>query len=325
MGTIHPYERSFDEDVQQPTSACPECDGRVTTNTHETVCDDCGLVLAAGGIDPGAEGYAFRDGSLDETLERTGPPRTPRRHDSGLSTVIGWKRDGRGDWLSGERRAQFSRLRRQHSRANFDSKREYFQAEGLGEVRRLVAELELGRGLRDQACALFSSAHGAGLATGRSVAAVAAVAVYATCRVNDLPWTQEDLLGIADCERSLFRKTLVAVRDELGLELAPRNPAAFVPRLVSADDATETVMAGSTALARSLDTEMYNGSNPAGVAAACVYAVVQQADIPITQTELAAAADVSTVTIRSHWQEIRAGTDVGGILQAATDRTAISF
>jgi transcription initiation factor TFIIB len=46
MATTEPYERCFDEDVQRPNSGCPECGGRVMTNTRETVCDDCGLVLA---------------------------------------------------------------------------------------------------------------------------------------------------------------------------------------------------------------------------------------------------------------------------------------
>ncbi len=35
------YETDFDEDVQTESSAnqCPECDGRVTTNAIETVCE----------------------------------------------------------------------------------------------------------------------------------------------------------------------------------------------------------------------------------------------------------------------------------------------
>jgi hypothetical protein len=45
MGITQPYERSFDEDVANAPNDGPECEGRVTTNSHETVCDDCGLVL----------------------------------------------------------------------------------------------------------------------------------------------------------------------------------------------------------------------------------------------------------------------------------------
>ena len=41
------YETAFDEDLHTDAEStrCPECDGRVTTNAVETVCEDCGLVI----------------------------------------------------------------------------------------------------------------------------------------------------------------------------------------------------------------------------------------------------------------------------------------
>jgi transcription initiation factor TFIIB len=40
------YATGFDEDVpSEPTSQCPKCDGLVTTNVIETVCEDCSLVI----------------------------------------------------------------------------------------------------------------------------------------------------------------------------------------------------------------------------------------------------------------------------------------
>jgi len=47
MATRDIYETDFDEDVQTESNAnqCPECDGHVTTNTVETVCEDCGLLV----------------------------------------------------------------------------------------------------------------------------------------------------------------------------------------------------------------------------------------------------------------------------------------
>jgi len=84
------YERTFDEDVQQNDhTTCPECDGRVTTNAHETVCNDCGLVVEDEAIDHGPEWRRF---DTDER-ERTGAPLTAARHDRGLSTEIGREAD----------------------------------------------------------------------------------------------------------------------------------------------------------------------------------------------------------------------------------------
>lgn len=85
------YEWRYDESTQGTTNTCPECDGRVTLNTAETVCDDCGLVLADQAVDTGSEWRTFED---RENRSRTGAPRTPVRHDRGLSTEFGWSTDG---------------------------------------------------------------------------------------------------------------------------------------------------------------------------------------------------------------------------------------
>jgi transcription initiation factor TFIIB len=296
MGVTQPYERSFDEDVAHTTNTCPECEGRVTTNTHETLCDDCGLVLTDEALDRGPERTRFEGEETDPS--RTGAPWTPTRHDGGLSTEIGWRQNGPGQ-PSGKRRRQLSRLRHLHRRSQFDSKQDWYRMEGLYEVRRLTSALELGRGLRNQACSLFTTLHEAGLAQGRSLSVVAAVAVYVACRMNGLPWTQTDVLEETDCDQSLFRTTLQAARQEVSLELPPRQPAAFIPRLVSAVKAPDNVRMRATEIVQSLPVDVYTGARPTGVAAACVYAAAQEQAVSITQAQLAQEADVTTVTLRS--------------------------
>jgi len=70
MATRDIYETSFDEDVRAESNAnqCPECNGRVTTNAVETVCEDCGLIIDEQRIDYGPEWRAYDD----EEGERTG-------------------------------------------------------------------------------------------------------------------------------------------------------------------------------------------------------------------------------------------------------------
>ena len=57
MATRDIYETGFDEDVrtESSTNQCPECDGRVTTNAIETVCEGCGLVIDEQRTDHGPE------------------------------------------------------------------------------------------------------------------------------------------------------------------------------------------------------------------------------------------------------------------------------
>jgi len=100
MATRDIYETTFDEDVQTDTRSnqCPECDGRVTTNTVETVCEECGLVVDEQRIDHGPEWRGFDE----DERERTGAPLTAARHDRGLSTEIGRGTDTNGNELSGK-------------------------------------------------------------------------------------------------------------------------------------------------------------------------------------------------------------------------------
>jgi transcription initiation factor TFIIB len=111
MATRDIYESGFDEDVRTESSAnqCPECDGRVTTNAVETVCEDCGLVIDEQRIDHGPERRAYDE----EECERTGAPLTAARHDRGLSTEIGRGTDAKGNEISGQKRRRLARMRRE--------------------------------------------------------------------------------------------------------------------------------------------------------------------------------------------------------------------
>ncbi|PSQ45577.1 transcription initiation factor IIB, partial [Halobacteriales archaeon SW_7_68_16] len=98
-------------------TACPECEGRLRTTDCETVCTECGLVVAEDAIDRGPEWRSFADEETER--ERTGAPLTRSRHDRGLSTEI-----GRSTRLKGRKRRQMARLRRQHNRTKIGSKAE---------------------------------------------------------------------------------------------------------------------------------------------------------------------------------------------------------
>ncbi|RLM48887.1 transcription initiation factor IIB family protein, partial [Halorubrum sp. Atlit-28R] len=85
MATRDIYTTSFDEDRPTDNTPCPECSGQVRTNSVETVCEDCGLVIDEQRIDHGPE---WRTHDQDQR-KRTGAPLTAARHDRGLSTEIG--------------------------------------------------------------------------------------------------------------------------------------------------------------------------------------------------------------------------------------------
>ncbi|MDF9748539.1 transcription initiation factor IIB [Natrinema salsiterrestre] len=299
MATREIYETTFDEDVQTETESnqCPECDGRVTTNAVETVCEDCGLVVDEQRIDHGPEWRGFDE----DERERTGAPLTAARHDRGLSTEVGRGTDANGNALSGRKRRQLSRMRREQSRGRFQSKAERNLAHGLGEVRRIASALELSETIRDQACRLFRSAQNEDLLRGRSIEAMAAASVYGACRCNGRSRTLEDVIDPARVEQSRVTNAYKTLNTELGLPAQPVTPSAFVPRLASELDVSDQIRQRARQLAEeSESTQVTTGVRPSGFAAACLYKAGREQGRWLTQSEVAAVASVSPVTVRTH-------------------------
>jgi len=86
----HIYERAFDEDVTTAAWShddCPECGGLVHTNSIETACDDCQLVINDQPIDHDPEWVAF-DQAERTARKRTGPALTHTCHNWGSQAKL---------------------------------------------------------------------------------------------------------------------------------------------------------------------------------------------------------------------------------------------
>ncbi|WP_284032496.1 transcription initiation factor IIB [Halobaculum lipolyticum] len=274
-------------------------------NTVEVVCDDCGLILAETTVDLGAEWRSFTD---EPSRSRVGPPKTPARHDRGLSTEIGRGRDGVGRTLDGKTRRRLSRLRREHSRGRFQSKAERNQAYGFTEIRRMVGALGLGTALRDQACRLFSSAQDAGLFPGRTLEGMAGAAVYGVCRCTARSETLGDIVEVSRAERRQIRTAYRTLNTELGLPAAPRTPETFLPKLVSALDLPQAVeRRARRLLATADDATIASGGNPAGIAGGAILVAASEVGVRehFTQKAVASLADVTPLTVRTHRDALR--------------------
>ncbi|MFC7097492.1 transcription initiation factor IIB [Halobaculum marinum] len=280
------------------TTACPECDGRVRTNDDESVCSDCGLVVGEDRIDRGPEWRSFADDDTDP--RRTGAPLTRSRHDRGLSTEIGHTR------VKGRKRRQWARMRRQHTRARISSKRDRNKVYGFTEIRRLVSATGLPDSLRDQACTLFESAQDADLLRGRSIEGFAAAAVYVACRVGGVSRTRAELVADAKADGDELDAAFDAMNRELGLPVGPIDPVEYLPRFATELGLdTDVERAAREYLDEAADLGLTNGRNPSGVAAACLYAAARDAGVECTQAAAADVADVTPVTLRSSYVELR--------------------
>jgi transcription initiation factor TFIIB len=257
-------------------------------------------------LDRGPEWRSFEDDPPERTPERTGAPLTASRHDRGLSTEIGRREDANGNTLNGHRQRRMHRLRTQHSRSRFRSKRERNQAEGLTHIKRLCGRLEVGESLREQASRLFTTAQEADLLLGRSIESVAAASVYVTLRCNGDVRPLEEVSELVPLAEERVLNTFYVLNRELELPVPPPRPIDHVLRIVSELGLGRDVERAARQLAeRAVESGVANGRNPAGVAAACVYAAAGGHAAPVTQAAVGNVAGATAPTLRQRWEELQ--------------------
>ncbi|RQG95194.1 transcription initiation factor IIB [Natrarchaeobius chitinivorans] len=286
---------------------CPECGSRLRNSGTERVCEGCGLVADEDAIDRGPEWRSFDDDETDR--RRTGAPLTRSRHDRGLSTEIGYASgsDAYSSRLTGRKRRQIARLRREHNRARVSSKAERNQIYGFAEIRRVHALLSLPDSVREESCVLFESAQSEGLLQGRSLEGFSAASIYATCRIRSIARTVDEIVGVARADENELKAAYDALNRELGLPTGPIDPAQYLPRFASKLGLETSVERRAREHVRMLlENGLIGGRNPSGVAAACLYKAAGDHEecCSLTQADAADVADVAPVTIRSTAAEL---------------------
>ncbi|THE65493.1 transcription initiation factor IIB family protein [Salinadaptatus halalkaliphilus] len=291
------------------SAICPECDGRLREQGSETICEDCGFVATERALDRGPEWRSFDGEETDR--RRTGAPLTRSRHDRGLSTEIGYGTGTDSSYdtrLTGRKRRQIARLRREHNRARISSKAERNQVYGFAEIRRITALFSLPDSIREQACSLFDSAQAENLLQGRSLEGFAAAVVYATCRTHSIARTVDEITAVARADEPELRAAYDALNRELGLPTGPIDPTQYLPRYASKLEVCAAVERRAREHAtRLLEDGIVGGRNPSGVAAACLYQAASEREewATLTQATVADVAGVAPVTIRSTVTDLR--------------------
>jgi transcription initiation factor TFIIB len=290
-------ERAATSGSEQRGTACPECDGTVVANDGESVCQECGLVVDEHRIDRGPDWQ--RDDP--ESQRRTGAARTETLHDRGLGTKIGWNRDADGRELSGRKRRQVGRLRREQQRGRFESKADRNLATGFSEIRRILSCLDLSKSLREQACRRFRTAQSEDLLRGQSIERIAAACVYAACRCNRTPRTLDDVAQHAKVDSETLKSAYNTLNAELTIPAPPRSPVAFVPQHASALDVPDRVRRNARELAATAtEAGVAMGCDPSTFAGSCLYQAAREHSYPLTQGDVGDVANTCGQTIRSH-------------------------
>lgn len=300
--------RHSETDTESVGETCDECGGDVAVDGVESVCQDCGLVVAENAIDPGPEWRSFDDGS--SSAARAGTAVDPTRHDNGFSTRIGLERKR---LKSGTHR----RLLRAKRFSKHDTTRKpRDQGKCLSDIKAIAERLELPQSVNDNACVLFKEFHDATSHHGYSLDSAIAACVYASARIEQVGVGVDAVAEqVSITERKVFN-TLDRLREEIDLAIPIASPRMYVTRYVEELDGDARTATLAQQVADEADEAglTANGAAPSAVAAGCVYeAFVAAAWEPKrSQPEVGEVAGVSAYTVRRHWQRLQeAGISAG--------------
>lgn len=145
---------------------------------------------------------------------------------------------------------------------------------------------------------------------GRSIDGFVAASLYAAIRIHEFPKLLEDVSEAAMLpNRTLFRSLALIIREvlpEMGLNYHPISAEKLVFLFGNKLGLpSELQIKAANILAKTFQKGLNNGKDPKGLAAAVIYYVALETEFKKTQLEVAEAARVTEVTIRSRIKDIK--------------------
>lgn len=197
-------------------------------------------------------------------------------------------------------------MRRPNTRRTESAERNL--AFALSEIDRVTTANGLPRSVRDSAGSIYRSAVERNLVKGRPIDVLAAASVYCSCRISGIPRTLDEIAENANIGRRELGRTYRHLSKELGLGLSPARPQDYIGRYCDALKlGTEVRERALSLIRKASENDLLSGLGPAGVTAAAVYISAIICGEHRSQKQVAEAADISEVTLRSRYRELADG------------------
>lgn len=290
--------RSLDDWAgESDLTSCPECKAtKIVTdpNRGEQVCGECGLVISHHNIDRSREGR--RSFSMNEKSQRdqTGSPISPLLPDLGLSTVID---------TNGALSQQMKRIIKWNTRLTWNNRNMLIAAT---EIKRIGSLLNIPQRVKEYAAKIYRQAFKLKLLRGRSIKAMVSASLYYACRVEHIPRTLHEILKHSDSKARDVRRCYRILIKELKLKVPNLDPILLVPKYTNALDLNNDVEKTTVKIINFYRKKYpVGGKDPKGIIAAAIYIASIIHKEMRSQSRIAKTINVTEVTLRSRYQEMR--------------------
>lgn len=284
------------------------CDsGRQVTDLEsgEIICDNCGRVSLDKAMESRAEWRTFD--SENNSRQRVGSPSSLAFHDMGLSTIMGKvNKDYAGHNLDASMNYRMQRLRTWDARTRVHAAGHRNLMRAFSELERLKDKLGLSDAIVQKAAYIYRKAQEKRLARGRSVSSILAAATYIACREMGAARTLRDLTEITNVKRKALSRSYRLLVLELDIKVPSMDLMKCIVKIANKAKLGERTqrMAMST-MNDLINNEIPAGKDPMGLAATVLYLSCLTVGEATTQRDIAEAAGVTEVTIRTRFKDLK--------------------
>ncbi|MHA1777868.1 MAG: transcription initiation factor IIB [Promethearchaeota archaeon] len=227
----------------------------------------------------------------------------------GNRTVIGqFTMDSRGNHLLPEKRALFARLNKIQGSLINSLERNFWEAKP--KLSYIANRLDIPDYIQETAWNIYRLAAKKKLTMGRSIESFIGASMYAAIRVHEFPRLMEE---VVECSilplRSIHRALALIVRKilpELGMKYSPISSNCLIHRFGNELHLSMPIQQKAKKLLfvakRSGMSRI--GKDPKGIAAAVLYLAAKDTEEKRTQTNIAAIARITEVTLRTRAKQI---------------------
>jgi transcription initiation factor TFIIB len=283
----------------------------------EIICSTCGMVISDKIQSIGPEWRNFEQSgtiirsSVESSIsrQRTGSPTSLARSDNGLYTVIGEKdNDVYGRRLDPLVRHSMHKIRMYDVRTQLSSHHERNRRRAFTELDRLRSKLGLSDIVIEKTAYIYRKAEKRGIIRGRTIDSILAASLHIACREMAVPKTLKEIAKASNIRLKTLSKDYRILITELDLKVPNNDLRHYVFKVGNAVPTSEKTKRRAIELMDIISKKDKNtytsGKDPLGLAATVLFVAGANNGENLSQSEIASAAGMTSVTIRCRLKEI---------------------
>jgi transcription initiation factor TFIIB len=245
--------------------------------------------------------------SENNSSQRVGSPSSLAFHDMGLSTIIGKvNKDSIGHNLNASMNYRMQRLRTWDARTRVHAAGHRSLMQAFSELERLKDKLGLSDAIVQKTAYIYRKAQEKRLARGRSVSSILAAATYIACREMGAARTLRDLTEITNIKRKTLSRSYRLLVLKLDIKVPSMDLMKCIVKIANkAKLGEKTQRIAMFTMNDLINKEIHAGKDPMGLAATVLYISCLTSGEATTQKEIAEAAGVTEVTIRTRFKDLK--------------------